>query len=235
MKRHFSPARVATGVMLASWAAMFWFLLAAGRELLYVSTRTRWVVPTGAIILTGAALGRLLTCRAEEPEPVGRKEVMILALMMVPVITVMVLPPASLGNYATARRSSFLNAGVSRSAEDLASGSLTLVDLASTPTTELSAQALAQRAGDEVAFIGIVTVYADTPADEFYLTRFVVTCCVADATVAQVRVVDVTPGKFADGDWVEVKGAFYPIGDDMIVAADSVKGVPQPHNPYLTP
>jgi uncharacterized repeat protein (TIGR03943 family) len=124
---------------------------------------------------------------------------------------------------------------VTRSAEDLSSGSLTLIDLASTPTTELSAQALAQRAGDEVSFIGIVTIYADTPADEFYLTRFVVTCCVADATVAQVRVVDVTPGRFADGDWVQVDGAFYPIGEDMIVAADSVKEVPQPHNPYLTP
>lgn len=235
MKRHFSPARVATGVMLASWAVMFWFLLATGRELLYVSTRTRWVVPTGAIILTGAALGRLLTARSPEPEPVGRKEVMILALMMVPVMTVLVLPPTSLGNYAASRRSSFLNAGVSTSAEDLASGSLTLVDLASTPTTELSAQALAQRAGDEVSFIGIVTTYPDTSADEFYLTRFVVTCCVADATVAQVRVVDVTPGKYADGDWVQVDGTFYPIGSDMIVAADSVKEVPQPHNPYLTP
>lgn len=233
--RRLSPARVATGLMLAAWAGMFWFLLAAQRELLYVSTRTRWVVPTGAIILTGAALGRLATSRAAEPEPLGRKEALILGLMMVPVVTVLVLPPAALGNYAAARRSSFLNAGISRSAEDIASGSLSLIDIASTVTTELSAKALAERAGEEVAFVGIVTTYPDTPADEFYLTRFVVTCCVADATVAQVRVVDVTPGAFADGDWVEVRGAFYPIGDEMIVAADSIKRVPQPSNPYLTP
>ena len=81
----------------------------------------------------------------------------------------------------------------------------------------------------------IVNRHGDTSADEFILTRFIVTCCVADATVAAVRVVDVTPGKFADGQWVQVDGTFYPVGSDMIVAADSVKEVPQPHNPYMTP
>lgn len=235
MRQHLSPARVATGVMLASWAATFWFLLISGRDLLYVSTRTQWVVPTGAIILTGAALGRLLSARTRTPESVGRKEAWIIGFMMIPVVTVMVLPPASLGTYAASRRSSFLQAGVVANPEDLASGELTLVDLASTPTTELGAAALAQRAGDEVSFIGIVNRHGDTSADEFILTRFIVTCCIADATVAAVRVVDVTPGKFADGQWVQVDGTFYPVGSDMIVAADSVKEVPQPHNPYMTP
>lgn len=235
MSRHWSPARVATGFLLASWAAMFWFLLISGRDLLYVSTRTQWVVPTGAIILTGAALGRLTSARTRTPETVGRKEAWVIGFMMIPVITVMVLPPAALGTYAVSRRSSFLKAGVVSNPADLASGELTLVDLASTPTTELGADALAQRAGDQVSFIGIVNRHGDTSADEFILTRFIVTCCIADATVAAVRVVDVTPGLFADGEWVQVDGAFYPVGSDMIVAADAIKEVPQPHNPYLTP
>jgi uncharacterized repeat protein (TIGR03943 family) len=234
-ERHWSPARVASGLMLTAWAGMFWFLILSGRELLYVSTRTQWVVPTGALVLTGAALGRLLSARTSHPEPLGRKEAWILGLMIVPVITVLVLPPASLGTYAVSRRSSFLRAGISTNPADLASGSLTLIDIASTPTTELGVNALAQRAGEEVSFVGIVTRYPDTPADEFVLTRFVVTCCVADATIAQVRVVDVTPGQFADGDWVQVDGTFYPLGSDVVVAASSVKDVPQPRNPYLTP
>jgi uncharacterized repeat protein (TIGR03943 family) len=233
--RHWSPARVASGLMLSAWAGMFWFLMISGRELLYVSTRTRWVVPTGAAVLTGAALGRLLSARTSAPEPLGRKEAWILGLMIVPVITVLVLPPASLGTYAVSRRSSFLRAGISSNPADIASGALTLIDIASTPTTELGVNALAQRAGDEVSFTGIVTRYPDTPADEFMLTRFVVTCCVADATVAQVRVVDVTPGQFADGDWVTVDGTFYPLGRDVIVAANKIAPVPQPKNPYLTP
>lgn len=235
MTRHWSPARVATGVMLASWAALFWFLLITGRELLYVSTRTKWVVPTGAVVLTAAAIGRLWSARTPHPEPIATREAWVLGLMMVPVLTVLVLPPASLGTYAASRRSSFLRAGISANPADIASGPLTLIDIASSPATELGQKALASRAGDPVTFVGFVQMYPDTPADEFYLTRFVITCCVADATVAQVRVVDVTPGQFKNGDWVQLTGTFYPLGSEMIVAATNIKKVPQPANPYLTP
>ena len=234
-KVRWSPARVATGAMLAAWAGMFWFLIVSGRELLYVSTRTRWVVPTGAIILTGAALGRLASARTMQPEAIGRREAWIVGLMVVPVVTVLLLPPTSLGAYAVSRRSSFLSAGVSSSATNLSGGQpLTLIDLASSVVTELDAEALAERAGEDVSFKGIVTRESGTAADEFYLTRFVVTCCVADATVARVLIVDAPPGKFEDGTWVEVEGTFYPLGDEAVVAARAIKEVPQPPNPYLT-
>jgi len=235
MRKTWSPARVATGTMMAAWAAMFWFLIFSGRSLLYVSTKTAWVVPTGAVVLTGAALGRLLSARTATPEPVHKKEAWILGLMMLPIVSVMALPPASLGTYAASRRSSFLRAGFSSNPADISSGALTLIDLASSPATVLSQKALQERAGDHVSFVGIVAIYPDTSADEFYLTRFVITCCVADATVAQVHVVDVTPGKFKNGDWVQVEGTFYPLGTEMIVAAQKVTEVAQPHNPYLTP
>ena len=51
-----------------------------------------------------------------------------------------------------------------------------------------------------------MSIRDDTPADEFLLARYVVSCCVADATIAEVRVVNVTPGQFANEDWVEVTG-----------------------------
>ncbi|MGH2738157.1 MAG: hypothetical protein ACRDHH_05020 [Actinomycetota bacterium] len=35
-----------------------------------------------------------------------------------------------------------------------------------------------------------------SPADEFVLTRFIVSCCVADALSVQVRVVGAPPGRF---------------------------------------
>lgn len=236
MRKTWSPARLASGTMLAAWSAMFWFLIFSGRSLLYVSSRTEWVVPTGAVILSAAAVGRLWSARtAARPEPVRKKEAWILGLMMLPIVSVLVLPPASLGTYAASRRSSFLRAGFSTSAADIASGPLTLIDLASSPATELSQKALQERAGDHVSFVGIVAIYPDTSADEFYLTRFVITCCVADATVAQVHVVDVTPGQFKNGDWIQVDGTFYPLGSEMIVDAQKVTAVAQPHNPYLTP
>ncbi len=73
------------------------------------------------------------------------------------------------------------------------------------------------------------------PPDEFLLTRFIVTCCTADATIAQVRVVGAPPGAFEPHDWVKVRGRIYPIGREVIVAVDDLVAIQAPSDPYLTP
>jgi uncharacterized repeat protein (TIGR03943 family) len=221
--------------VLGAWAVLFWFLLITGRDALYLSTRTSWVVPVAAVLLTLASLGRLVTARVRSPEPLPRREAWIMGLMIVPVVLVMVLPPATLGTFSAGKRSSFAGTGIAASAGDIGSGELTLVDVAAGQTSKEGEQALAKRAGETVDFIGFVARYPDTPADEFLLTRYVVTCCVADATIAQVRVVNVPPGRFADNEWVDVTGQIYPLGREVIVNASAVTSVTRPERPYLTP
>lgn len=232
--RVWSPARVAGALVLGAWAALFWFLLLTGRDAFYLSTRTEWVVPVAAVLLTAATLGRLASARASRPEPLRRRELGVMAAMVVPVLVVMALPPATLGAFSAGTRAGVSNARFSTSAGDIASGELTLVDVAAAQTTPEGERALARRAGETVSFVGFVTRYPDTPADEFMLTRYVVSCCVADATVAQVRVVNVTPGAFEDNDWVEVSGAIFPIGREVIVNASVIDPVQRPDRPYLS-
>jgi uncharacterized repeat protein (TIGR03943 family) len=232
--RRWSPARVAGAVVLGAWAGLFWFLLLTGREAFYLSTRTQWIVPVAAVLLTAAAVGRLASARTGAPEPIRRRELVVMAIMVIPVLLVVALPPATLGTFSAGKRAGFAGVGVTTSAGDIATGELTLVDVAAGQTTPDGERALAARGGDTVDFVGFVTRYADTPADELLLTRYVVTCCVADATVAQVRVVNVTPGAFEDNDWVEVRGVIYPIGREVIVRADTVQAVDRPDRPYLT-
>jgi uncharacterized repeat protein (TIGR03943 family) len=229
-----SPARVSGALVLGAWAALFWFLLLTGRDAFYLSTRTEWVIPVAATILTAATIGRLASARVTRPEPIRRRELAIMAAMVAPVLVIAALPPATLGAFSADKRSGFAGTGVATSAIEIGSGELTLVDVAAGQTSPEGERALAKRAGETVDFIGFVTRYDDTPADEFLLTRYVVTCCVADATVAQVRVVNATPGAFADNDWVEVVGAIYPVGREVIVDATSIEPVPRPDRPYLS-
>jgi uncharacterized repeat protein (TIGR03943 family) len=233
-RRRPSPTRLAGAGVLAAWAVLFWWFLLTGREALYLSTRTRWVVPVGAALLSLAAVGQLATARTSSPEPIRRREAWIMAAVVAPVVLLASLPPATLGQFSAARRASFATVGAV-GAGDLASGGITLIDVAAAQTTPEGERALAARAGETVDFVGFVTRYADTPADEILLTRYVVTCCVADATVAQVRVVNVTPGRFRPNDWVRVVGAIYPIGREVIVSASTVEPVDRPERPYLTP
>jgi len=230
-----SPSRLAGAAVLGAWAVLFWWLLLSGRQNFYLSTRTQWVVPVGATLLTLAALGRLVTARTRQRERVRRREAWIMGAVVAPVVLIMALPPATLGQFSAGKRSSFASSGVTTSAADIGSGELTLVDVAAGQTTPEGEAALAARAGETVDFVGFVTRYDDTPADELFLTRYVVTCCVADATIAQVRVVNVTPGAFEPNDWIEVTGAIYPIGREVIVNASHVVAVERPSRPYLTP
>src|SRR5919106_1051663 len=197
-----SPLRVATGLALASWAAVFWFLLLSGRTSLYLSSRTAWVVPTGAIVLTIAAAGRLVTARAPRHERLPSRMSWALGFVVLPAVIVLALPPTALGSYAASRRS--LSAGVASGPALEAGDRVTLAAVAAGTWSDDARRALIDRAGTTVTFDGIVTRREGAPADEFVLTRFIVSCCVADALSVQVRVVGAPPGRFEEDQWVRV-------------------------------
>ena len=235
--RRWSPGGVAGTFVLAAWAGLFWFLWLSGREAFYLSTRTDWVVPVAAALLTAATIGRLASARVVAPKPLSARELWIMGLMVVPVVLVLFAPVTTLGTFSAGKRAGFSGSGFATSAGDIASGEVTLIDVAAGETSPEGERALAKRAGETVGFVGFVSIRDDTPADEFFLMRYVVNCCVADATITQVRVVNVTPGRFADEDWVEVTGTIYPIGREVIVDAGTggVTEVARPDRPYLTP
>jgi putative membrane protein len=230
-----SPARLLGALALAAWAGLFWFLLITDRTQYYLSPRTDWVVPVGAVILTAAALGRVASARVSIADPLTRWDAVGIGLVAAPVVVVLALPQGALGSYAASRRSSFVGAGFVTSAEDVATGELSLVDVAGAVRSEEGMTALVRRAGTEVSFVGFVVRDAGMPADEFMLTRFMISCCVADALGVQVRVVGAPPGQFEEDDWVQVTGAIYPLGREVAVDASDVVAVHRPKHPYLTP
>jgi putative membrane protein len=94
---------------------------------------------------------------------------------------------------------------------------------------------LRARAGEPITLEGFVTKEASAPPDEILLTRYIVTCCVADATIAQVRVVGLPPGEYTNDEWLRVTGNAYPVGREVLVAATDATQIPVPDQPYLTP
>lgn len=233
MKR-WSPVRLGTGLVVAGWASVFWFLELSGRWTLYLSNRTRWVVPIGIVILTAAAVARLRSARTEHPEPLSRRETWVLGAIALPVVLLLAMPPVTLGAYASERRSSFGGSGIGASAR-IVSGELDFVDIGAAQSFDEALAQLTERAGEPIALEGFVTTEPGMPADELILTRYIITCCAADATVARVRVVGVPPGSFAEDDWLQVTGRVYPVGRDVLVASDSIEEIPVPDDPYLTP
>ncbi len=151
-----SGVRGATALVLAAWAVLFWFLMLSGRASLYLSTRTRWLIPLGAAILTCAAVGRLASARPGAPEPLQRRDAWALGLVALPVVLLLALPPATLGAYAVGRRSTFAGSGLQASARDV-SGPLDFVDVGAAQSFDPALRQLQQRAGERITLEGFVT------------------------------------------------------------------------------
>ena len=224
-------------LVLASWAGLSWFLLLTGRTSVYLSPRTDWVVPVGAVILTLATAGRIpsLLTRRHDSGAITHHDLAGAAILLLPVVIIVATPPASLGSYAVERRSSVVSAGFITSAADIAAGDLTLKDIMGARRTPEAMEVLRARAGEHVEFIGFITRDEGAPADEFTLNRFLISCCVADALGAQVKVVDAPPGDFAIDEWVRVEGNLQRLGNEIAVDAIAVTTIPRPKDPYLTP
>ncbi|MDH4112835.1 MAG: TIGR03943 family protein [Actinomycetota bacterium] len=227
----FSGPRVGAAVTLAAWAGLFWFLMISGRTSLYLSTRTSWLIPLGAVLASIAAIGRIASARVRDPEPLGIRETWMFGVIVLPVVLLLALPPVSLNSYAVNRRSN--STGIGSSAR-VVSGPIDLVDVAAARAVVDAQAALKARAGERVSIEGFVTEESGE-ADRFQLTRFVITCCVADATISYVTVVDAPPGTFETDQWVRVTGPIYPLGSDILVQAQSIEPIDAPAEPYLTP
>jgi uncharacterized repeat protein (TIGR03943 family) len=231
VRRTWSHTRVAIGLGLATWAALFWFLLFSGRWALYLSSRVKWVVPAGAVVLTVVAIGRLATARTGSPEALSGRQAWGLGAVVLPAVAVLIFQPMTLG----ASLASTQSLGRGFVSADLSSGQVTLASVAAAQWSPEARSVLRDRAGSRVSFEGFVALRGGMPADEFMLTRFIVSCCAADALSVQARVVGAPPGKFQQDQWVRVTGNIYPVGNEVVVDASEIVPIARPENPYLNP
>jgi uncharacterized repeat protein (TIGR03943 family) len=232
--RRWSLARLPGAIVLGAWAALFWFLWLSGRDAFFLSSRTDWIVPVAAVLLSAATVGRVACARVHRPDAPSSRELVIAGLLVAPVVLILASPPTTLGTFSASTRANVAGAPFATAPADVGEGALSLVDVAAGQTSPEGERALAARAGETVRFVGFVSRFDDTPADEFVLTRYVVSCCVADAMIASVRTVNVTPGLFEQDQWVEVTGTIYPVGREVIVNASTIRRVERPARPYLS-
>lgn len=89
---------------------------------------------------------------------------------------------------------------------------------------------------DESARIkGFVYRDEDLEANEFYLARFLIRCCSADARPVVIRVKTENANQFQNDQWLEMTGVF-ALDDDreeLFIILDSSVEIPVPETPYI--
>jgi uncharacterized repeat protein (TIGR03943 family) len=165
-----------------------------------------------------------------------------LAILGLPVLIGFLAPARPLGAGAIDSR------GIGLSAPNRpGSGSVTQVQrVASGPKNILDWLRDFSRTTDASAFTGqtadvIGFVYKDprSKPNEFWVSRFAVSCCVADATALGLLVRTEQAASLKPDSWVHVVGKFKPgefAGEKIpVITAEKVEPTEQPKQPYLYP
>jgi putative membrane protein len=222
---------------LAAWGALFGWLWLSGESVRYLGPRTQWVVPVGAIGLTFAAAAYLrATHDRPSPRP-GAREALGLVSLLVPILAAATLAHAQLGSLAASNKLS--SRGIDPSAlARLASrdaSEIGFLQLNAAGRDEGLSRELGLTTGKPVRLTGFVSSEA-SGRRPFELSRFYITCCIADAVPVGVHV---APGSVRRlrahrDDWLDVTGVLAHGDREWIVRAVRVEHVDAPSNPYLS-
>jgi uncharacterized repeat protein (TIGR03943 family) len=165
------------------------------------------------------------------------------ALVALPILLGVLVPPQPLGAAALSNREvnvtlqgSALPAAV-RAAAEKAATEKNVLDWGH--TFAASGNPAQEFAGEHAKVTGFVFRDERFGANQFMVTRFVVSCCVADANVAGMVVTWPQAGELPADQWVEVAGTLQAgtlDGETLpVLAAASVTPVDMPQQPYLYP
>ncbi|HLJ68593.1 MAG TPA: TIGR03943 family protein [Chloroflexota bacterium] len=200
----------------------------------YVNAQTAWIVMFGGVMF--AAVG-LVSLRKAWRRPDSWRLSRRALVFLVPVVIGLLVPPRPLSGLSG--QSSAL--GALQLAGHLSAGSpgddfgSWVNDLATHPASTWWS-------GKRVTLVGFATLQAGMPRRSFIVGRYIVTCCVVDATLVGFPVQLDGGRPPADGSWVQVSGTFGnrfwtdPSGEQYpIIERARLGPVNIPSSPYLSP
>ena len=167
-------------------------------------------------------------------------------LLVIPIATAFIVAPGSLGSFAAERGASWVpqtptaESGWPPPMRSPVSGAYEV------GLNDFNVRAFFDKAASlqekPLRLVGFVRS-DPTGAGEFLLTRFMVSCCAADAVAVSVRVTGADAPLPPDETWVEVEGTWVPNALDpawegvddtdwAAIDATSVRPIPEPREPY---
>ncbi len=235
-------------VLLAGLAFMLYSKFSSGALAFYINQRFAWLVFVGVLILAVLALTtvyRLMEQRAAtEQGSAGRGHRLswwAVILVSIPILMGVLIPARPLGASAIASR------GIGLSAPGVAGGNAIVAQRVATgPKNILDWLREFSRQADPAAFAGqtvdvIGFVYRDprNTDNQFWVSRFTVSCCVADAAAIGLLVQSAQASNLTNDSWVRVTGRI-SVGEFAgerlpVILPDTIEPTEQPEHPYLYP
>jgi putative membrane protein len=238
-------ARRLKPLLLISLGLFLYARLYDGSILFYINQRFVWLIWAAVVVFAIVIVSYRITRHASEHAHADHSHGLkwyTVAILLLPVLLGWLVPAKPLGSSALANRElnvsleTALNFSLGTVRQAVEERDLTILDWITTFQLDADDSTFAGQTAD---LTGFVHRRANLPPDTWLLSRFVVTCCVADAMPVglMVRAPGFTPPE--DDQWVQVTGQLaVEINDGQrvpVLLADSLTEIPMPQLPYLYP
>ena len=227
-------------LVLLGMGAYFGWLLISGNLAFYINQRFAWLVVVGAVIFALLALVNIYSglragddCQHQHFQ-IGWDILLIVAL---PLLLALIVPARSLGIEAVSGGISLSPVGVaSQSAFQRSPLDRNILDWLREFERAASPAAFNGTPADVIGFVYREPGFTE---DSFMLSRFTMSCCVADAFPIGMPVSAPESSDFTAGVWLRARGKLRAAdfdGDFLpVLFADSLEPIPEPRQPYLYP
>lgn len=230
------------GIIATLWLAV------TGKLELYIHPRYVPFTVAMALIAASVSLAGFLTVPPEHDphtEPDNGRHSRLraagsLLTVTAAVVGLLVLPPATLTSAAAKQRDLNVSGTLSRyQTGKLVDGDPSTFNIRDWASLLRYSPGNDYFTGKTASLIGFVTADKDDPANIFYVTRFVVTCCTVDAQPVGVPVR--LPGwqkQYKPDSWVTVTGGFSPNpardrSPHILLTSAQITPTPEPQRPYV--
>lgn len=248
-------------MVLAGGALMLYAKISDGTLAFYINQRFAWLTLVGVILFAVLAMTmvyRAMDARRQPATPAldegdvlpltrrtgkvhsHRANWLTLGLLALPVLIGFFTPARPLGAGAIETRGIGLSApsqpGSAAQSQRVETGPKNILDWLREFSRNADPSVFAGKEADVIGF-----VYRDprNAGDEFWVSRFAVSCCVADASALGLLVSSDQAASLQTDTWVRVTGKFGVgefAGEKMpVLIADKIEPTEQPSQPYLYP
>jgi putative membrane protein len=241
-------------VVLGGLGLMFYSKISDGTLAFYINQRFAWLVFTAVLILAVLALTLVYRLRnqghghafveiedAHEHQHRQHRLAWVgIAILAIPMLLGLTVPARPLGASAVNSRGIGLTApnrpGSQAQPQLATSGPKNILDWLREFSHDADPAAVKGQAVDVIGF-----VYRDprNAANQFWVSRFAISCCVADASAVGLLVQSDATGSLKNDSWVHVTGKL-DVGEFAgekvpVIIPVKIEPTDQPENPYLYP
>jgi uncharacterized repeat protein (TIGR03943 family) len=180
-------------------------------------------------------------CDGHEHQADLKHELVVCALLALPLVFALCLPVSSLGsdmvNKKTSNPAIQKGVGVQAQAGQNKGWNPIIDDDSFLASMMILFEKPADYAGKQIEFSGFVYHQDDFPDNTFLLARYAIVCCTADAQVTGLLCHSSESANFKNDQWVKIKGNIivhsYQGYDVPMVEVSDLQNIKKPGNPYV--